>query len=101
MSKMQRILTNSDYDHTAMLLRTANNDLLMLEATSNTGVAIYTFSSLLRIDKSKYFARIGLRKYKGDKNLSKVSRLENFIRKTVGKKYKFDPMYLIKAEANK
>ena len=30
MSKMQRIFTNSDYDHTAMLLRTANNDLLML-----------------------------------------------------------------------
>lgn len=30
MSKVQRMFTNSDYDHTAMLLRTAANDLLML-----------------------------------------------------------------------
>lgn len=44
--------------------------------------------------------RIGLRKYTGEKNLAKIARLENFIRKTVGKKYKFDPMYLIKSEAN-
>ena len=57
MSKVQRIFTNSDYDHTAMLLKTANNELLMLEATSNSGVAIYTFNSLLRIDRSKYFSR--------------------------------------------
>jgi hypothetical protein len=69
---MQRIFTNSDYDHTALLLRTASNDLLMLEATSNSGVAIYTFNSLLKIDKGKYFSRyeitycrIGLRRYNG------------------------------------
>lgn len=41
--------------------------------------------------------RIGLRRYTGEKNLSKINRLEHFIRKTVGKKYKFDPMYLIKS----
>lgn len=57
MSKMQRILTNSDYDHTALLLKTASNDLLMLEATSNAGVAIYTYNSLLKIDKNKFFSR--------------------------------------------
>lgn len=57
MSKVQRIFTNSDYDHTALLLKTTSNDLLMLEATSNSGVAIYTFNSLLKIDRSKYFQR--------------------------------------------
>lgn len=57
MSKVQRIFTNSDYDHAALLLKTTSNDLLMLEATSNSGVAIYTFNSLIKIDKSKYFSR--------------------------------------------
>jgi len=51
----------------------------------------------MRINREKYFVRIGLRRYKGEKTLGKVSRIEQFIRKTVGKKYKFDPMYLIKS----
>ena len=50
-SKMQRLLTNSDYDHTAVLLRTVNNDLLILECTGNVGVGLYSFESILRIPK--------------------------------------------------
>lgn len=30
MSKVQRILTNSDYDHVAMVLKTSNNELFIL-----------------------------------------------------------------------
>ena len=30
MSKVQRILTNSDYDHVAMILKTSNKELFIL-----------------------------------------------------------------------
>jgi len=30
MSKVQRIFTNSDYDHVAMLLKTADNEIYLL-----------------------------------------------------------------------
>ena len=42
MSKVQRIFTNSDYDHVGMLLKTTSQDLFLLEATGNSGVAVYT-----------------------------------------------------------
>jgi hypothetical protein len=57
MSKMQRFFTNSDFDHVALLMRTIGNQLLMLEATSNAGVAIYSFYSLRKLAKNKHFAR--------------------------------------------
>jgi hypothetical protein len=46
MSKFQRFFTNSDYDHVGMIIKTIDGNLLLLEATGNVGVAIYTFSSI-------------------------------------------------------
>jgi len=57
MSKMQRILTNSDYDHVGMLLKTTNQDVFILEATSNSGVAVYTLDTLLSCSIHKYYIR--------------------------------------------
>jgi hypothetical protein len=42
MSRVQRLFTNSDYDHVAMILRASNQEMFMLESTSNAGVAVYT-----------------------------------------------------------
>lgn len=42
MSKVQRLFTNSDYDHVAMILRASNRDVFLLESTSSAGVAIYS-----------------------------------------------------------
>lgn len=57
MSKVQRILTNSDYDHVAMLLKTSNNDLFILESSSNAGVSVYTLKSLIDLPRKKYYYR--------------------------------------------
>ena len=57
MSKVQRIFTNSDYDHVAMLLKTSSKQIFLLEATSNAGVAIYTLESLLHLKIKKYYIR--------------------------------------------
>ncbi len=57
MSKVQRIFTNSDYDHVAMLLKTGDNEIYLLEASSNVGVAVYTLNSLTKIPRHKYYQR--------------------------------------------
>lgn len=57
MSKVQRVFTNSDYDHTAMLLKTNTNEIFILESSSNSGVAVYTLDSLLNIPRKKYYFR--------------------------------------------
>jgi hypothetical protein len=57
MSKVQRILTNSDYDHVAMLLKTNNNELFILESSSNLGVSVYTLKSLIDLPRKKYYFR--------------------------------------------
>lgn len=57
MSKVQRLFTNSDYDHVAMLLKTGDNEIYLLEASSNVGVAVYTLNSLAKIPRYKYYQR--------------------------------------------
>lgn len=56
-SKMQRLFTNSDYDHVGMLLKTTNHQLFLLEATSNAGVAVYTLDNLVTCSIKKYYIR--------------------------------------------
>lgn len=55
MSKMQRFFTNSDFDHVALVMKTVGSSLLLLEATGNVGVAIYSFSSIYVALKSKLY----------------------------------------------
>ena len=57
MSKVQRILTNSDYDHVAMLIKASNNELYILESSSNLGVSVYTLKSLIDLPRKKYYFR--------------------------------------------
>lgn len=57
MSKVQRILTNSDYDHVAMLLKTNSNEVFILESSSNLGVSVYTLKSLIELPRKKYYMR--------------------------------------------
>ena len=57
MSKFQRFLTNSDYDHVAMILKTHDNQHFILESTSNSGVAVYSLKGLIDLPRKKYYNR--------------------------------------------
>lgn len=60
MSKMQRFFTGSGFDHVALLMKAVNGDVLMLEATGNNGVAIYSFLSLRIALRKKFYDRYGV-----------------------------------------
>lgn len=101
MSKVQRILTNSDYDHVAMLIKASNSELFILESSSNLGVSVYTLKSLIDLPRKKYYFRVALRKYQGEKTYEQLVKVQQFIREAIGKKYKFDPMYLLSSNVKK
>lgn len=63
MCKVQRFLTNSDYDHVGLVIKTVDGNLLLLEATGNVGVAIYSFSSIEMAVRRRLYERIAVRKF--------------------------------------
>jgi hypothetical protein len=45
--------------------------------------------------------RVGLRRYTGERTYAELINVQQFIREAIGKKYKFDPMYLLSSEVKK
>lgn len=62
---MQRFFTNSNFDHVGMILKTYDGEILMLEATGNAGVAIYSFASMKKALEKKFYDKIAIRKLMG------------------------------------
>ena len=58
-------------------------------------MAIYNFFSLRYLIKRRHFERIGLRRFRGRRKDEYVRELQRFIGEVNGKKYKFDPLYLV------
>lgn len=81
MSKMQRFFTNSNFDHVALLLKTFDGDVLLLEATGNAGVAIYSFSSLSKALEKNLYERVAVRKLIGLSNSKYVGLKNGCVRK--------------------
>jgi hypothetical protein len=96
MSKLQRFITNSDYDHVGMILKSNGNELYLFECTSTYGVSVYNLDSFVKVDCKKYYDRICYRKLKIDRKYDQISNLERFVKQSIGKKYKFDPTYLVR-----
>lgn len=55
LSKVQRFLTNANYDHVAMLLKSSTNELFIYECTSTYGVSVYPLDSFTKVDCKKYY----------------------------------------------
>jgi hypothetical protein len=79
MSKVQRFITNSDFDHVALIIKTSGGALLLLEATGNVGVAIYTFESLKKALKKNLYERVVVRKYIETVVFSTAERAKKFL----------------------
>lgn len=96
MSKVQRFLTNANYDHVAMLLKSSTNELYIYECTSTYGVSVYPLDSFTKVDCKKYYERICYRKLNLKRKVEQIMALEKFVKSSVGKKYNFNPTYLVR-----
>ena len=75
-ASMQRLVTASEYDHTAMFLRFATGQLIYFEAASNVGVQIFRWDYFFDNKLYKNFSRMAFRKVRCSRDMGKLGDLE-------------------------
>ena len=67
-ASMQRLVTASEYDHTAMFLRYANGKLIYFESCSNTGVQTFKWNYFFENRLFLNFEKMAFRKLRCDRS---------------------------------
>ncbi|CAK93081.1 unnamed protein product (macronuclear) [Paramecium tetraurelia] len=94
--QLQRLITNSEYDHVALLLRNNKNLLHVFEANSDDGVCIYTWDALMQSNFKDYVTQISFRQLYTKRDMTLLLKLQDFVYKNHGKKYSANIMKLCK-----
>lgn len=89
-SKITRGFTKSHFDHVAMILKfeTDPNEVYMIEATGNMGVALNRWLFLRdHIGSDKFYDKVVFRHINFDRGNTMVDKLEKFLSQAVGHGY--------------
>ena len=95
-SKVQRFVTNSEFDHVAILVRLEDGKAAVLEATGGSGVEINLWEDFIRRGWVDIFVRMCYRKLSCRRDTAFNISLSNFINENVGKKYEITVEKLFK-----
>lgn len=87
-SKMQRLVTNSKYDHVAIILKYSSGRIALFEATGENGVSIVFWDDFTLNQWEKLYSKLVYRKLDFDRSERALKELEEFIYSVEGKKYK-------------
>ena len=91
---MQRLLTNSDFDHVAMVIKMKNKDPMVFESNQLHGVAIYDWPQY--ISYFDLYGKVALRRMRYDDKKEEIqSKLHQFVRHNLGKKYELNASKLL------
>ena len=89
-SSVTRVYSASHFDHVAMVLKfeTDPDEVYLLEATGNLGVAINRWSFLREhIGKRKFYDKLVHRHLNFERGNSMIELLEKFLSQSVGQSY--------------
>ena len=78
-----RTYTDSEYDHVAMILKMSEdpNEIFIIDATGNNGVAICTWPTLWdHIGSTKYYKKLVYRHVDFDRSPEAISKLDKFLK---------------------
>lgn len=100
-SKIQRVVTKSDYDHVAFILKYSSGRIALFEATGTEGVSIVYWEDFLFYQWQHLYSRVVYRKLEFNRNYSVLQDLERFIKNVVGKRYKISPGRLLSQQPDK
>lgn len=100
-SKIQRVITASQYDHVAFILKYSSGKLALLEATSAEGVSILSWEEFKFYRFETLYERLIYRKLDFDRDNDALNSLENFIFKVNGKKYRISAGKLLTKKFDK
>lgn len=95
---LQRLVTNSDYDHISMIVKFSDNDVKIFEANADEGVKIYDWNEFHY--KFNNYEKICYRKlyHMLEEELHKL--LLTFIKDNIGRKYCFSAMKMFRKNSS-
>ena len=100
-SKIQRIITKSEYDHVAFILKYSSGKIGLFEATGVEGVSIVFWDDFRFYQWEKLYTRLVYRRLEFDRSEDALERLEKFIRTVNGKKYRISASKLMSNKIDK
>ena len=100
-SKIQRIITKSEYDHVDFILKYSSGKIGLFEATGVEGVSIVFWDDFRFYQWEKLYTRLVYRRLEFDRSEDALERLEKFIRTVNGKKYRISASKLMSNKIDK
>jgi len=100
-SRLQRLVTRSHYDHVALLLRYSNGQLMLLEATAGTGVALVPWDEFVGFRWSVDYRCLALRRLEYTRKDEMLVALGEFLEDVVGKRYRITASKLLRRVSNR
>jgi len=87
-ARFQRFITNSDFDHVAMVVKFKKNDLMIFESNQMYGVSIYDWKQYIQY--FDLYQKITIRKLEYIKKADVQREMLNFVKKNLGKNYEIN-----------
>ncbi|CAD8141629.1 unnamed protein product [Paramecium octaurelia] len=86
-SKLQRLITRSNYDHVAMILKYQSGSIYVLEATDQNGVGIFDWNSMTNQLWYELYSMVVYRQLHLKRNVDFLLQIEKFVKENVGRQY--------------
>ncbi|CAD8097940.1 unnamed protein product [Paramecium primaurelia] len=84
-AKLQRVFTNTKYDHVAIAIKMANKYLFVFDANADTGVTFMEWSQFIEVND--LYEKLAIRKLIGVDRIQIEKKLIEFLQQVHGKKY--------------
>jgi hypothetical protein len=94
-----RSVTRASYDHVALLLKTAQGDVLILEATGKSGVQAVSWASFKSWHWHKCYQHLAVRRVYFDRNPDLLKSFREWVMSVLGKRYSLTVKKLMKMES--
>lgn len=92
------MVTRSKYDHVALIVRFPNGRLAIFESLRETGVTIVEWDRFMNKKWYDLYSRIVYRRLHSERTPEFTQILDDFIKQTLGKPFKINPLKLFRDE---
>lgn len=97
--QVQRMFTQSDYDHVAVILRFSQGSVYLFEATGTYGVGLCSWDSMIDNEWYTLYDKLVYRKLEVKRDKDFLDKVQKFVNENIGKKYSCSPQKLIKQKS--
>jgi hypothetical protein len=90
------MLTKSQFDHIAVVIRYSNGNIGFLESALPGGVDLVNWDLFTFCEWYKNYEKVVYRRLVMDRSYERMNKLEDFIKAALKKKYKFTPTKILR-----